>query len=117
MRHKPYSIRPIGGRLLCTRYYRPERLSEHIIGNPAWLRDNNRQLWRLVRWDEKGAAILQAGGMEPAAGMLLVTAPYQGVREPAVDDREEHFWIWADQVLMVLEEEDGEAEDSLQARS
>lgn len=99
------TIEPRGKRLLCSRYRRPEGeavTDGGIILNPAWLRDNNRQLWRLERWSEDGAKLLRDSGNDPYPGMLLVTAPHQGTALQGSDD---FFWIWADQVLIVLEEE------------
>jgi hypothetical protein len=100
-------LRPLGGRLLCTLYRRPqEAVTESgLILNPAWLRDNNRQFWRLRMWSEDGAAHLRDMGAEPEEGMLLMTAPNQGVRVEGVEQDEEHFWVWAEQVIAVLEEE------------
>lgn len=109
MRSKLEDIHPLGDRLLCTRYEKPEQVGG-IWMNPAWLRDNNRQMWRLAAWGEEGAEILRGGGSEPFSGMLLITAPYQGTLEPAVDSQKEHFWIFASQVLIVLEENDGETD-------
>lgn len=104
--HELTDLDPKGTRILCSRFYQPEQATGKIVLNPAWRRDNNRQIWRLLHWGEKAASFLREAGIEPKQGMLLLTPPNQGVLASSIEHDKELFWLWAEQVIAHIEEEE-----------
>lgn len=98
-------IKPLKTRILVRKYKRPEKVGS-IFLNPAWLVDNSRALWEVVKASAKAEEYL---GVALPPETILVTLPSRGVHV-ILDEPEEHYFLFAEEVVKIINwtEEDEE---------
>ena len=87
-------IEPIGSRLLVRKYIKPEKIGSLYL-NPAWLTDNSRALWEVVKISKKAEDYF---GMKVKKDSIVITLPNRGVHYP-LWDKEEHYFLFAEEVV------------------
>ena len=103
---KAADVEPYKTRILVRKYSKPERVGS-ILLNPAWLVDNSRALWEVVKASKKAEEYL---GLPLPPDTILVTLPNRGLFQN-LDEKEEHYFLFAEEVVKVIaiEEEEGDA--------
>ena len=94
---KASDITPVGTRILVRKYTKPEKIGS-IWLNPAWLVDNSRALWEVVKSTEKADKYT---GLELLPDTILITMPNRGVFAD-LDEKIEHYFLFAEEIIKII---------------
>lgn len=101
------SIEPYGSRILVRKYRKPEKIGS-ILLNPAWLVDNSRALWEVIKVAPCKCTKKQPNkcpncylGLEIEPDWILITLPNRGTHIP-LWDQEEMYFLFAEEVVKYI---------------